>query len=76
MRKNILETMYDAYIEEGRDMFIIEDSTDTERIAFINGFMAGLRCLGVDPENIIHNETGNSLIDDADELLNWKMDAN
>lgn len=69
MSKNTIEDMFQMYLESFRGTYVVEDGLDRERQAFVNGLIAAMLMLDVDPKDLINQKTGLTVEEEINEVL-------
>ena len=66
---NIIRDLFAAYIEDYREQYVIHEDNGAELNAFINGVLATLHILDIDPDAISNNITGETIGDNIEDIL-------
>ena len=66
---NAINGLYNTYREMFRDTYVIQSEDGLEKNAFASGVIAALSMLDMEPDDVVSDTTGRSVLQDAEEVL-------
>lgn len=66
---NAINALYNTYRELFRDTYVVQSDDGLEKNAFASGVIAALSMLDMEPEDVVSDTTGRSVLQDVEEVL-------